>query len=155
MSRPVRDSRLPTPENYSSRVTRSLPAPRKLAAGAVMAILVLLAAAFVGVGRAGSPSTHVSRTVDSRLCQFPLEITVKSRDQVDQVATTALRFRFVGPSTITLRNASTGRTAILNSSGSYALDTRTGSVTFRGRQVWFWSAGKRSEERRVGKECRL
>ena len=105
-------------------------------------ISALLAAVFIGVALAGSPSTQVSHTVDTRLCPFPLDITVKSRDEIHQVDTTALRFRFIGPSTITLRNASTGRTAILDASGSFAIDTTTGSFTFRGHRVWFWSAGK-------------
>jgi hypothetical protein len=105
-------------------------------------ILALLAAVFIGVALAGSPSTQVSHTVDTRLCPFPLDITVKSRDEIHQEDTTALRFRFIGPSTITLRNASTGRTAVLNASGSFAIDTTTGSFTFWGHQVWFWSAGK-------------
>jgi len=123
-------------------MSRLFPATRKLATGAVTVILAVLAAVFTGVGLAGSPSTQVSHGVDTRLCPFPLAITVKSRDQINQVVTTALRFRFIGPSTITLRNASTGRTAILNGSGSYSIDTTTGSVKFRGHQVWFWSTGK-------------
>jgi len=105
-------------------------------------MLVLLAAVFIAVAPAGSPSTHVSQAVDTALCPFPLAITVTSRDEIQQGDTTALRFRFTGPSTIKLRNASTGRTAILDSSGSYAKDTTTGSFTFRGHRVWFWSAGK-------------
>ncbi len=105
-------------------------------------IFVLLAAVFAGGGLAGSPSTHVSQSVDKGLCPFPLAITVKSREESYQDATTALRFKFIGPSTITLRNASTGRAVILNASGLNSVDTTTGSVTFRGRQVWFWSAGK-------------
>ena len=142
MSPPVRDSRLPTPANQGSRVTRFFPAAPRLATGGVTVIVMLLAAVLIGVALARLPSTQVSHSVDTRLCPFPLEITVRSRDENRQVDTTALRFRFIGPSTITLRNKTTGRTAILNSSASYTLDTTTGSFTFRGHQVWFWSTGK-------------
>ncbi len=84
----------------------------------------------------------MSHSVDTRLCPFPLEITVKQKGQIDPAATTALRFEFNGPSTITLRNKTTGRTASLDSSGSTSVDTTTGNVTFRGHQVWLWSVGK-------------
>src|SRR5213076_1052686 len=60
----------------------------------------------------------------------------------DQVATNVLHFELAGPSTITLRNTRTGRTAVLRSPGPFAVDTRTGTVTFRGRHVWYWSTGK-------------
>jgi hypothetical protein len=123
-------------------VKRFLPTTRKLAAAPVAVAFVLLAAAFTSAGLAGSPSTHVSRSVDTGLCPFPLAVTVTGKDEAGQVGTTALRFSFAGPSTIRLHNASTGRTAILDSSGSTSVDTRTGSVTFRGHQVWFWSTGK-------------
>src|SRR6202035_3004499 len=36
---------------------------------------------------------------------------------------------------------STGRTAVLDSSGSYSANPATGTVTFRGRHVWFWATG--------------
>ena len=53
------------------------------------------------------------------------------------------RFRLTGPTTIRLRNRATGRTATLDSTGSYAVDTTTGSVAFSGHHVWFWTTGKR------------
>jgi hypothetical protein len=81
--------------------------------------------------------------VDTRLCGFPLEITTTPTAPVDPSAPTVFRFRLTGPTTIKLRNRATGRTATLDSSGSYAVDTTTGSVTFSGHRVWFWTTGKR------------
>jgi hypothetical protein len=37
----------------------------------------------------------------------------------------------------------TGRRAVLTSTGSHTVDTRSGSVTFRGHHVWAWSTGQR------------
>lgn len=68
---------------------------------------------------------------------------MRYRGPIDRADATALRFEFDGPSTITLRNRLTGRSAVLDSPGTYSLDTTTGSIEFRGRQVWFWSTGKR------------
>lgn len=106
-------------------------------------VLVVVGAVFIVAAPAGSPGIHVSRTVDNRLCPFPLQITVRSSDRVDESSARVLRFRFVGPSTITLRNGATGRTRILSASGSYSVDTRTGDVSFWGRHVWLWWIGKR------------
>lgn len=121
-------------------MTRLFPATRRLAAGAVLAVSVLVAAALAGVGSAGR-SIHVSHNVDTGLCPFTLDVTVTSK-ATNAVETTVRQFRFAGPSKITLRNASTGRAATLLSSGSHSVDTTTGSVAFQGHQVWFWSTGK-------------
>ena len=110
---------------------------RLLAAPAAAAALALAAAALAAAG-SGSPSVHA---VDTGLCPFPLDVTL-TRSGGDAVGTSALRFEFAGPSRIRLRNTVTGRTAALASPGSYAVDTRTGSITFSGRQVWFWGGGK-------------
>ena len=107
-----------------------------------LAFLVLLAAVLAGAALAVRPAAVVTRTVDTRLCSFPLEITVKSTPQPGQVATTALRFRFVGPTTVVLRNRATGRTATLGGKSSFAVDTRTGRLAFRGPYVWFWAGGR-------------
>ena len=104
------------------------------------AIVVLLTAS---AAAAAAPSSRVSEAIDSRLCPFPLAVTVKQGGGVDGVATSVLHFQLDGPSTVALRNLRTGRTAVLRSPGSFAVDTRTGSVTFRGRHVWYWSTGKR------------
>jgi hypothetical protein len=104
------------------------------AAGAVLVAVVAVAAA------CGSGSDRPEGAVDTELCPFPLVVTVTSKAG-EAVATTALRFEFAGPSRIVLRNATTGRTAQLDSSGSHAVDTRTGSITFRGHQVWYWAGG--------------
>ena len=103
------------------------------------AILVLVTAA----AAAAAPSSRtVSAAVDTGLCPFPLAVTVKQSPRVDQVATNVLHFRLDGPSTVSLRNARTGRSAVLHSPGSFAVDTRNGTVTFRGRHVWYWSTGE-------------
>ena len=97
--------------------------------------LVAVAAAFAASG------ANVVRTADARLCPFLLQVTLTSRDDLGTAGTSFLRFNFAGPSTITLRNGTTGRTVTLDSSGPFTTDTRTGSVTFRGHQVWSWSTG--------------
>jgi hypothetical protein len=102
------------------------------------AIVVLLTAA---AAAAASASSRVSQAVDSRLCPFPLAVAVKRAPAPDQLATSVLHFELDGPSTIELRNTRTGRTAVLRSPGSFVVDTRTGSVTFRGHHVWYWSTG--------------
>ncbi len=97
-------------------------------------ILVLLAAAFTGAGLAGSPSTQVFHSVDTGLCPFPLDVKATRKLQTRGVG--SKKVQVFGPTTITLRNTSTGRTAILNASGSSSLDPATGSVRFSGHQIW-------------------
>jgi hypothetical protein len=85
---------------------------------------------------------QVSHTVDTRLCGFPLEVTLARRAPADGITTNVLRFAFAGPATITLRNAASGRTVALRSPGTHSVDTRDGSLAFSGHQVWLWSTGK-------------
>jgi hypothetical protein len=118
-------------------VTRFLPATRKLAIGAVAVILVLVASAFTGVELDGSHSVQVFNSVDRALCPFPLDVTVRGNDQ----ATAALGLWLIGPSTITLRDALTGRTAVIEAPGAYSVDPANGSVSFSGRRVWFSATG--------------
>ncbi|HUY71200.1 MAG TPA: hypothetical protein VMV08_03090 [Gaiellaceae bacterium] len=120
-------------------MARFNPPNRRSALGAAAASLLFLAAGFVGIGSGGSSSSRELKSVDTGLCPFPLDVTVTSKN--GQAGATALGFTFTGPSTITLRNASTGSTAVLDSSGSYSANPVTGTVTFRGRHVWFWAAG--------------
>ncbi len=108
---------------------------------ALGAALAAAAAGLTGAGNAGTASVQVFRTVDTHLCAFPLAVTVTTTPRTDQAATTILQFAFVGPSTITLRNLRTHKTATLRSSGDYTVDTKTGTVAFSGHQVWFWSTG--------------
>jgi hypothetical protein len=115
-----------------SSVTRRL-------VGAALGTAVVGACASLAV--AAPRAAHVSRTLDTRLCPFPLQVTVASRDSLGAAATTVLHFKFAGPTTITLENAATGRTAVLSAPGAFATDTRTGTVSFRGRQLWFWAPG--------------
>ncbi len=111
---------------------------RAAGAAAVVAALGVVTVAF-GVGAA--PKVQVVRSSSTGTCPFPLEITV-TRKPTSGVSTTVLQYRFAGPAKITLRNGKTGRTATLVSPGSTAVNTKTGSVGFTGRQVWFWSAGE-------------
>jgi hypothetical protein len=105
-------------------------------------LLLLAAAAVAGDGLAGPAAPRASNDIDRGLCPFPLDVRVTTTPEKDQAETTALHFTFVGPSRITLRNVATGRTVVLESSGSHSVDTRTGSITFRGHQVWYWSTGR-------------
>ena len=105
------------------------------------AAAVLLAVAAVA-GGCGSSADRPAGAVDTKLCPFPLVVTVTSKAG-EEVGTSALRFDFDGPSRIVLRNATTGRIAELGSSGSHSVDTRTGSITFNGHQVWYWAGGDR------------
>jgi hypothetical protein len=123
-------------------VRRSFSSTRKLAVGAVATIVVAITAVLAWVGLAGSASMHVSRSVDTGLCPFPLDIAVRSKDEIDQGGTSVLKFRFIAPTTITLRNAATGRTATLHSIGAYEVAAASGTVTFGGHRVWYWAAGK-------------
>src|SRR5262249_6711496 len=103
------------------------------------AVLLTTAAA-----AAAAPSSRVvSESVDSGLCPFPLAVTVKQLGGGEEPATNVLHFELDGPSTVALQNERTGRTAVLRSPGLFAVDTRSGSVTFRGRHVWYWSTGAR------------
>ena len=104
---------------------------------AIAALLALTAAA---AGSASSPGVKVFHAVDESLCPFPLDVTVRT-SPTDQAATTVLQYTFAGKDTITLRNAATGRTVTLRSTGPYSVDTKTGTVGFSGHQVWFWSSG--------------
>ncbi len=121
-------------------MARFLPVTRKHRLATLTVILALLAAVVTGVGVAGSPSIERSHTVDTRLCPFPLDVNAITKVETHKAGTSTIQV--VGPRTITVRNASTGRTATLDSTGSYASNTTTGSVTFSGHQVWF-GIGKR------------
>jgi len=115
------------------------PGARRVAC-ATAALAVVAACAGLAVAAPRAPL--VSRTLDTRLCPFPLDVTVASKGDVDTAGTSVLHFGFVGPTRITLRNGRTGRTAVLSAPGAFATDTRTGTVSFRGRHVWFWAPGK-------------
>jgi hypothetical protein len=112
--------------------------PVRTLAAVCAATAVALAAV---LGASGKSSTDVSGTVDNGLCPFPLQVVVRSSGVSGRAPATVLQFKFDGPTTVTLINEKTGRTATLATRGSY-LAYPTGSVTFAGHQVWFWSTGK-------------
>jgi hypothetical protein len=114
------------------------PARRALTAGLVAAV-GLVAAAFTGAGVASSPSTEVLRSVDTALCPFKLGVTVARRARIVHLGKAT--FQILGPTTITLRNAATGRTKTLTASGTYSVDQATGSIAFSGHQLWFFATG--------------
>jgi hypothetical protein len=115
---------------------------RRLTLGAVAAIACLAAVSFASAGTRAGSSVRTVHSEDTSLCPFPLEVTVKTQDVGHQVGATALQFAFGGPSTITLRNGSSGRTATLSAPGGYSIVPKTGTITFTGRHVWFWSTSK-------------
>jgi hypothetical protein len=115
-------------------VSGLLRVPRKLAREAVAIVVVLLAAAVTGAGLAGRPAKQVVHRVDERLCPFALGVTVTKTVQSRRVGTRVVKV--FGPTEITLRNRSTGRTAVLDASGSSSLEPATGSVRFTGHQLW-------------------
>ena len=115
-------------------VRRLLRAPRRRACGAVAAIVALLAAAASGAGLAGSPTPQVFRSVDTGLCPFSLEVMVTRRLRAGRTGDTPVQA--LGPTKVTLRNTSTGRTAVIDASGASSLDPATQSLRFSGRQVW-------------------
>ncbi|HUY71905.1 MAG TPA: hypothetical protein VMV08_06650 [Gaiellaceae bacterium] len=115
---------------------RSL-ANRTLAAGLV--VVGLIAAVSTGVGVASAPSTQVLKSVDTALCPFKLGVTVTRNTRIDHVGNKTLQI--IGPSTITLRNDSTGRAKTLTASGTYSVDQATGSIAFSGYQLWFFATG--------------
>jgi hypothetical protein len=113
---------------------------RRPASLAVISVLLALTAA--GAGSASPSGSQVFHAVDRALCPFPLDVTIRTAPS-DQAATTVLQYTFAGSNTITLRNLKTGRSVTLRSTGPYAVDTKTGTVSFSGHQVWFWSTGDR------------
>ena len=141
MSRPARASRSGRAQ-HPGRHPCSRLAAFALTAGAALLTGVLTAGpVLASAGHSLSSSIQVSHSIDKGLCPFPLSVTVRTKAQADQAATTALQFRFAGTSTITLRNETSGATATLDSSGPYSVDTTTGSIAFSGHHVWLWSTG--------------
>ncbi len=104
-----------------------------LAGGAALA----LAAAGAGSGLAGSSSQAFSIAYDNHLCTFPFTIVVKASG----TPTDLVGFEFTGPATVTLKNAKTGRTAVLHQTGTYAVNPKSQSVSFSGERLWFRPEG--------------
>jgi hypothetical protein len=110
------------------------PRTRHLARDSVAVIVVLLAAVFGGSALARAPTTQVLHSVDTGLCPFPLDVRVTRKVRPGHVGTRAVQI--LGPATIRLRNASTGRTAVIEAPGASSLDPATQDLRFSGRQVW-------------------
>ena len=107
----------------------------------IVSVLVLVSATFAAAGATAAPSQVVFEGIDRGLCPFPLAVVIRT-DGPPSPATPALHFKLIGPATIVLRNGSTGRTATLESSGSYTVSAH-GSIAFRGRRLWYWATGER------------
>jgi hypothetical protein len=112
---------------YTASVNRPALASWKLACVAGAAAFVALSTALT---TAGSPSTEVLRSVDTGLCPFALSV------QVTRPVRTRGAVEIKGPTTITLRNRATGKTAVLHAGGSSSTNTSTGDLRFSGRQLW-------------------
>jgi hypothetical protein len=97
-------------------------------------VIFAVAAALAGAALGAAPSTQILHSRDTRLCPFTLDVTVVRRLATRRVGTKELQL--VGPTTVTLRNASTGRTAALRAAGSATLDAATGTTSFSGPQLW-------------------
>ena len=110
---------------------------------AVAALAALVVTAWAGAGAAiGIPTKKtLFEGVDTRLCGFPLRVTVSAMGAVDPAAPEIGRFTLTGSNSVRIRNGQTGHAAVLHTTGSHSVDTRNGSVTFDGRQVWFWTTG--------------
>src|SRR5262245_3987985 len=98
-------------------------------------LVILVASAFTTAALAHSSGT------DKRLCPFPIETHVL-RNSPQRAETAVLSFTLEGPIPILLQNDSTQRTVILNSTGSYSVDGRSGNVGFHGHNVWYWALGE-------------
>jgi hypothetical protein len=100
--------------------------------------LVVLAAAAAAVAAAAALAR--SSDTDRNLCPFPVEVQL-IRNTPSRAETAVLAFTLEGPVRILLRNQSTKRTVVLDSTGSYSIDGRSGSVRFHGHNVWYWGLG--------------
>ncbi len=80
------------------------------------------------------------RSTDTGLCSFPLQVTISRKQATSHLGKTA--FETFGPTTVTLRNGSTGRTSTLRAAGTYSVNETDASIAFEGEQVWFWANGK-------------
>jgi len=96
----------------------------------LLAIAAVLACASGGIALARGSATDVLHAVDTGLCPFPLEVTVTRH-----VGRNGSR-ETIGPSTIVLRNRTSGRTATLRASGTSTTDARSGRVLYAGRWIW-------------------
>jgi hypothetical protein len=100
-----------------------------------LVLVILVTSAFTGAALAHSSGT------DTHLCPFPVDVELL-RSAPPRAETAVLAFTLEGPIRILVRNKSTQRTIILDSSGSYSVDGRSGSVRFRGHNVWYWGLGQ-------------
>ena len=107
--------------------------------------LLSAAVAAVALTAVGAGSTAVTRTfaiVDTKLCPFPLSVSVTGSLKLDQPATTALALAFTGRTTTVIRNETTGKKVTLTSSGPTTVSP-SNTVTFSGHHVWLWLAAPR------------
>jgi len=100
-----------------------------------LVLIALAASAFTAEALAHSSGT------DTHLCPFPVEVELL-RSAPPRAETGVLAFTLEGPIRIFLRNKSTQRTVILDSSGSYSVEGRSGDVRFHGHNVWYWGLGQ-------------
>ena len=89
-------------------------------------------------GAATPPRVERLAGLDTRLCPFPLRVIVSTTVRRADVRGRAVTVR--GPTTVTLRNAATGRTAVLRAAGKSARDPVAGDLRFVDRQLWLGGA---------------
>jgi len=109
------------------------PPPCVAVASAALAVLLATAA-----GAATPPRVERLAGLDTRLCPFPLRVIVSTtvRRTHERGRTVTVR----GPTTVTLRNAASGRTAVLRAAGKSARDPVAGDLRFVDRQLWLGGA---------------
>src|SRR5262245_8317586 len=93
-------------------------------------VAVAAAAAFVGA----APPAERLHAVDTRLCGFPLEVTVERKrgsDTFDDVPVWTL-----GSTRITLRNRMTGRAVTLRAAGETWVEKSSGTIRFFDHNYW-------------------
>jgi hypothetical protein len=99
----------------------------------VLVILVTSVCTAAALARSSGTDTH--------LCPFPVDVQLL-RSVPPRAETAVLAFTLEGPIRILLRNKSTQRTIILDSTGSYSVDGPSGSIRFHGHNVWYWGLGQ-------------
>jgi hypothetical protein len=134
-------------------VRRILRVPRARGRVAALAAAVALAAVSAAALVAAAPSTEVLRSIDTGLCPFALQVRSTSEVRVRRQGKSTVRI--TGPTTVVLRNRSTGRTAVLRAPGSSSLDSATGSLLFSGRHVWLGTENHVPFLSTVGRGSRL
>jgi hypothetical protein len=97
-------------------------------------VFVLVASIFAAVSLAAPTPIQRIVAVDRGLCSFPLEV------EIDRTLRTVRlgekRVEVIGPTTVRLRNRTSGRSVALEPSGGSTRDVATGSLITSARHLW-------------------